>query len=240
MTNVFLGRNAGDSILEDLRQAQSSGEIITPYISSEYVHLLRSLKNRGIRVSLILSSDLGSKKDRSETLQGLIDQIEHIDEAKSQKKKLFLDWTVALAIGSLILSLVGNYHYQNKRYLWGLAALPVLALVFFLFKKITDCWYTYESPFKLKVVMSPYSSGFSSKNYLVHSKVYIIDSSIAYLGSLNFTKAGFVHNYESRVAITERDRVKQLHDDFVSLFYESNTSCMNIEKVGQEVYKINK
>lgn len=64
--------------------------------------------------------------------------------------------------------------------------------------------YTYEQVFPLRVLLSR-NNGASTT---LHSKVYIIDDRIAYLGSLNFTKSGTQSNYETRIRTTEQAAVK--------------------------------
>lgn len=57
----------------------------------------------------------------------------------------------------------------------------------------------------------------------VHSKIYVIDRKIAYLGSLNFTDNGFSSNFETRIRITDQHKVGELVDFVHDIFDDHET-----------------
>ncbi|THD68107.1 hypothetical protein E7Z59_08190 [Robertkochia marina] len=56
----------------------------------------------------------------------------------------------------------------------------------------------------------------NSRNRL-HTKFYIIDNKIAYLGSLNFTRSGIYNNHESRVRTIDSKVIQSLNQEFEHL-----------------------
>ncbi|OCA69226.1 restriction endonuclease [Chryseobacterium contaminans] len=74
-------------------------------------------------------------------------------------------------------------------------------------------------------------------NKFLHSKIYIIDRKVAYLGSLNYTKSGFTSNFESRIRITQQEKVNELVC-FVHDIFEDNVNLRKHELfyLGKQVY----
>ncbi len=71
------------------------------------------------------------------------------------------------------------------------------------------------------------------RNFL-HSKVYIIDNQIAYLGSLNYTHSGTKHSIETRTKLTEPEVINKIN----SLFYEIWENQLNLtEYTWQDIVK---
>ncbi|MBT4647826.1 NgoFVII family restriction endonuclease, partial [archaeon] len=56
------------------------------------------------------------------------------------------------------------------------------------------------------------------KTFLIHSKIYVIDNKVAYLGSLNFTYNGLVQSYESGIKIKDKDAIKKISKEIDLLF----------------------
>jgi len=94
----------------------------------------------------------------------------------------------------------------------------------------------YSQLFPFKV----YVSKIKNKNFggiFLHSKIYIIDEKILYLGSLNFTYSGTTTNYESRIRITDINVIKKTMYEFRDLFTNHNAPELNIQRWGSETYK---
>jgi len=105
--------------------------------------------------------------------------------------------TIGLFIGFVLL----NYWLKGIRLLWLLIPIGISCTVARHFKSRAKrkrvCSYTYEQLFPFKVVLSKNEN--SLGNTYLHSKIYIIDDEIAYLGSLNFTGSGTKNNYFFRL-----------------------------------------
>lgn len=75
------------------------------------------------------------------------------------------------------------------------------------------------------------------KNTFTHSKIYIIDSKIAYLGSLNFTENGFTDNFETRIRLTQLDKIEELASFYHDTFHdEYSLKSHDLRLLGQQVY----
>lgn len=73
-----------------------------------------------------------------------------------------------------------------------------------------------------------------SKNYDLHSKIYIIDNKIAFLGSLNFTDTGFMLNHETCIKTTDKTAIKHLNNVYKDLLKVNPISLKELK------YKISK
>jgi phosphatidylserine/phosphatidylglycerophosphate/cardiolipin synthase-like enzyme len=132
----------------------------------------------------------------------------------------------------LLLGIYSNY--SGAWYL--LAGLPILYFARKRFLNMTIYSYTYESKLSLSVPMSPHTFGFDERHTLTHAKLYILDGKVAYLGSINFTKAAFWKNYESRIKLLQKDVINKLEKEFDYLYDNSNTEYLSISWVGSRIY----
>jgi phosphatidylserine/phosphatidylglycerophosphate/cardiolipin synthase-like enzyme len=94
-------------------------------------------------------------------------------------------------------------------------------------------FYSYYPLFKLKVF---YSDKEGKGEYLIHSKIYVIDNNIAYLGSANFTYTGFNKSYESVIYIKDRDAVRKISQEVDNLYNNSNLYYKDIQEWGKQIY----
>lgn len=71
----------------------------------------------------------------------------------------------------------------------------------------------------------------------IHSKIYIIDRRVAYLGSLNYTNNGFTTNFETRIKISQKEKIDELVN-FVNEIFNDNLNFMKHENyfLGRQVY----
>ncbi|UFH31401.1 phospholipase D-like domain-containing protein [Chryseobacterium sp. C-71] len=97
-------------------------------------------------------------------------------------------------------------------------------------------YYTYRQLFPFKVFVSKYEDKYSSNKIYVHSKIYIIDNEIAYLGSLNFTGSGVRANHETRIRTTDSQAVKTIRDEVEDLFSTINFTAKDIQSWGSQLY----
>jgi phosphatidylserine/phosphatidylglycerophosphate/cardiolipin synthase-like enzyme len=117
--------------------------------------------------------------------------------------------------------------------------LPIFPILFLTRKRWVSLpiyTYTYYSDLSLSIPMSPYTNGFESQHTLVHAKLFIIDEELAYVGSVNFTKAAFLYNYESRIKLTQKDIVVKLSQEFSYVYSNKNTEYLNISDMGKRIY----
>ena len=123
---------------------------------------------------------------------------------------------------------------QNKfQYFWISAILEIgvmLALVFSLVSlknnKMTKIRsFTYDLVFPFKILAKNKQIPF------LHEKVYIIDDSIAYIGSFNFTNNGCLNNLEVSVKIHNQSSIDNLVQYYDSLMSDSTLPFYGIEEI---------
>ncbi|MDM1555865.1 phospholipase D-like domain-containing protein [Chryseobacterium indologenes] len=242
---VFVGQNAGTQLNNDILNAKAEVLIISPYIDEVKLDDLLMLKNRNINVRLAFS-DLRPEQYGS-ILRKLIHQNRVTDVKKKEKreslKNLFFLSSIGLfCLGIFSLIYFGVHLVDDLTNSNNFVALVVaIASLYGFFR----CWEKKTEVGKMEIYTYHYSEKLNFKyirnnrydNKFLHSKIYIIDRKVAYLGSLNYTKSGFTSNFESRIRITQKEKVSELVR-FVHDIFEDN---MNLRKhelfyLGKQVY----
>ena len=95
--------------------------------------------------------------------------------------------------------------------------------------------YEYKTIFPLRVLQQ--NNAFGRKTTYLHSKIYIIDDRIAYLGSLNFTRNGTQNNYETRVRLADSLPVSKIVGEFDELFKSETLPLIELGKWGGYLYR---
>lgn len=226
--DIYVGIGAGKKLLEDIRTAKSSIRIISPYVSNSTVNLLRKLSNK-IDVALITShtdgvATPGLKRAINQNKVGSI--IGTISKAAVQILGcLMLLTSIALAILTIkdYGILIGDTYYICS-------LVSFLAAIWMVLKarKLKNYSYSYSPIFPLKVLS--YDTGF------MHSKIYIVDERVAYMGSFNFTQKGLTKNYETQLRITDELVVHDLCAEYDMTFESLDKYCMPIQEIGKKVY----
>ncbi|AZA77308.1 hypothetical protein EG347_07210 [Chryseobacterium sp. G0186] len=242
---VFVGQNAGTQLNNDILNAQREVLIISPYIDEAKLDDLIMLKNRNVNVRLAFS-DLRPEQYH-EILRKLIHQhkvtdVKKKEKRESQKNMLFLSSIALFCLGVFSLIYFGMHAVDDLTNSNNFLAILVSLGSFFGFYK---CWEMKAAVEKTEIYTYHYSENLNFKfirnsrydNKFLHSKIYIIDRKIAYLGSLNYTKSGFTTNFESRVRITQREKVNELVH-FVHDIFEDNVNLKKHELfyLGKKIY----
>ena len=97
--------------------------------------------------------------------------------------------------------------------------------------------FSYKPAFNLGVIISPYEKDLGDLQYFVHSKIYIIDEEVIFTGSVNFTDAGFIRNYECWTRITDRKAIREMKTEVEKLFDIEKPFFANISDIGANVYE---
>ena len=95
--------------------------------------------------------------------------------------------------------------------------------------------YEYEPLFPFKVLLQPDETEKSHRLNL-HSKIYIIDNKIAYLGSLNFTHFGTKSNHETSIRITDKNAITYINSEFESLLNNDYYTKRELNEWGKSLY----
>lgn len=238
--DIYIGKGAGKKLMEDIQNARKSIKIICPYLSPFLIKELIHSRNRGLDIQLITVDGIEDYKDSSNIYQ-LIKQYRHTDEEAQRKRDKWKKIANLLLIGIILLTIITFalfIYLRNTDILWAIIPILILSFIFYLYKnsikKKRIFSYSYSQLFPFKVYISPEKHPHSDT--FIHGKVYIIDDSIVYLGSLNFTASGTKHNYETRVRTTDYEAVKKIRDEFYSLFHHSQIPEIDIQSWGRSIY----
>ena len=245
--DIYIGKGAGKMILEDMLKAKRSIRVMSPYLSAGLIDILLERLRFGVHIELVTSDDIEDHKHADKNCYHIIKQHKHVDEELKNKKQFF-HW---VGIGLMI---VFGFFAATK--LSGVLSpsieLPdiiqfsvfaILALIGRFTWKHADginfWYYSYSSLFPIKIFYSYFSrkKHDRSKAFNLHSKLYIIDDRIAYLGSVNFTRSGCSFNHETRIRITDPEAIHQLKEEFEELLSNDYYNHRSVDEWGRELYE---
>jgi phosphatidylserine/phosphatidylglycerophosphate/cardiolipin synthase-like enzyme len=245
-SDIYIGRGAGKKLLHDLDNAQRSVKIISPFLSPTYIERLIQLKNKGVDVHLITSDEIEDYKipDKKSIIPQLIRQERHTDEIKKRRRDKLIrinKWLLSAWISIFLISLFSSYIFKKSILFEGTVVSGILFIIYISIesyvRKKRIYSYTYNELFPFKVFISPYKSQLKGlSGYYIHSKVYIIDDKIAYLGSINFSKGGLDYNFETRIRITDKDTIVGLNAMFDNLFFNDDNYFISTDSWGKQIY----
>lgn len=204
-TNIYLGKNAGERVKKSILNAKKSVKIISPFLSPEFIDLLKAKANQGVEVILITGDDRSSRFDQTgqgAVIRRLITQQRFVNETAKTEKDKKVRWLRIGMIFSIVLVFACLLLMPSLKSKLSFSALCIIAAVIFssklkAAKQLPIFYYQYFSAFKFKVIKQKVMFGTS-----FHLKAYSVDGETAYLGSLNFTEFGFHRNIESCVTVT--------------------------------------
>lgn len=233
---IFIGKNAGDDIYSCIKNAKKSITILSPYVSPEYILLLTEAFYKGLDVLLLTGSDMSSnEKTKNDIYRNVLIQYQHLNK----KAKKFRIYGLIISL-LLLISAIGcgiwGYKTGKNDLLWSFVAVPILWKIFVKFKNKRIYFYTYEPIFDFGVFISPYDKKIDEAQYFIHSKIYIIDEKIAFVGSVNFTKNAFRTNYECYVKIEDPNTVTSISHEIKNLTQSEGTFYKDFSVVGRRIY----
>ena len=240
--DIYIGKGAGKRLLNDIRNARKSVRIVSPYLSPFLITELINIRKRNLEVELITTDNIEDfYGSYVKNIHKLINQNRDIDNLAVEKRQ---NWkrisNILTYIGfGLLTILIGIYYYiKDTKIAFGLIPIFIIFLIIKFYKikvknkRIYTYWYSQLFPFK--VYMSP------SKNELsdtfIHSKIYLIDDQIAYLGSMNFTSSGTKYNYETRIRTEDPNAIKEIKEEVFQLMNHSSLPERDIQLWGRQLY----
>lgn len=231
---IYLGKNAGEKIFYAIKNAEHFVKIVSPYLSSSYVKELVKLSEKGIKITLITSDGINEDDFSDFKLSDIIKKKEIYDEALKHKKKLISNISLIM----FFVSLISFIPFFTSPYL---IIIPIIIITISITGMVISYFikplnYQYYSIFRLKVFLSNPIDKPRSKE-LIHSKIYVIDDKIAFLGSANFTYSGFKKHYESVILVEDTNAVKNISNEVENLFNSEYLGSKSIDELGKEVYR---
>lgn len=239
--DIYIGTGAGKKLLREIRGAQSSIKIVSPYLSPSLVKELIGLHNRGIDVQLVTTDNIEDfYGDYERNLHRLIIQHRTTDRSAVDQRdqwERYLRWMTVSAYGLLGILVMIMIVFRDMELLLG--TIPILCLFVLkrsYHKKIRGkriYHYTYSKLFPFRVI----NKNRRVKDSLsVHGKIYLIDERIAYLGSLNFTTSGTKNNYETRIRTVDWSAVRKIDWEFGKLMQNMGLPEKEVQQWGREIY----
>ncbi|SHH20265.1 PLD-like domain-containing protein [Flavobacterium micromati] len=241
--DIYIGKGAGHKLLNDIHSAKKSVKVVSPYLSPFLISELINLNKRSLEVELITSDNIEDfYGDYDKNLHKLIIQNKETDylaEKKREKWKNILRILTYSWFGILTILVGTAFYLKNMKVVYGIIPLILLFFIGRYFKnKIKNkriYTYWYSQLFHFKVYLSPDKA---NKNAMfIHSKIYLIDEKIAYLGSLNFTASGVKHNYETRIRTDDPNAIIEIKNEIYQLLNNSNLPQRDIQSWGRQLYK---
>ena len=242
---IYIGQNSGKQLKRDILNAKEEVWIVSPYIDKKNLDDLIELQNKGVEIKLAFS-DL-RKEQRNNILRSLIHQEKKVDEVLKEKvhkqKRLLSNLFLSMLVTGILFLLYSLTTLKNWDYkgMIGLGAsifsFLIAGIIIKKKKKISQTpvnSYDYSEKIKFKYFWNDFKNG---NVKFIHSKIYIIDRKIAYVGSLNFTNNGFTSNFETRVRITNTEKLNELIDFVDTIFKDNNNfKSHQISFLGKQVY----
>jgi len=233
-TGIHLGKNTGKPILAAMKNAKGSIRVLSPYLGAALVDVLLAKAAEGLDVRLTTSTEFEERGEAS--AKRLIIQKRRSRPAARLLRALGSLLAVTVFFASLAATGLGHARGPEELRLAWTAAPPAL-LLFLLLRRLRVYSYEYQARIPMVCVVSPNTDGRGPGRFLPHAKLYIVDEEVAFLGSVNFTRAGFASNYESRVDVRDPAAVFALADEFDRLFADKETARRDLADIGRAVYE---
>jgi phosphatidylserine/phosphatidylglycerophosphate/cardiolipin synthase-like enzyme len=220
--DFYLRKNAGLYVYQRINDAEKSIKIISPYMSIPQIKQLVDKKNQGIDIKVITTDDTNTiSQDKLKEL--IIQKSFTLENNKEARTILLIFLILLLFVGILVLIRAISMNDNFFKLITENWFLFVLYFVIFficrlLHKNIRIFQYSYHTIFPMLFAKSARSKDGIYTGLFFHSKLFIIDEKIAYAGSLNFSESGMKYNYETRIAIKDKETVMKLSQHFDYLF----------------------
>jgi len=249
-SKVYIGTNCGEEIEDQIQNACKSIKIMSPYVSEEKLDLLLKAQEKGVDVTLVTTNsfeDRNAGKYKNDLFRKFIKIYPYVDEDKQYFKKKWIFYNflgILILVGLVIAGFSETIQILNN--IWVQIFIGILIVNrLFRIKALSEINVNsakFEKAFKKIKLCNVNFTGARTNFKTIHSKIYVIDSKAAYLGSMNFTNSGFRDNYETRIKIEDiRDigRFSRLIDEI----YLSSIPSRNLDesavrnKLGRRAYK---
>ncbi len=227
-SHIYIGREAGKEIHETIRGAKKSVKIVSPYISADYLKDLVNLHKKGVEITIITCDKISDSSYSEFRVSDLIRKEKIINNDAIKTKKSVLSYAI-LAFGVFLASLLFYLLSLSQLSVIFAGFLLVIGVIFLIsYFSISTTSYNYESIFRIKVFDST-SGKRPGSTELIHSKIFIIDEDVAFLGSVNFTYSGFKTHYETTIKVQDARAVKDISEEVEMLYNSKELKAKSVE-----------
>lgn len=252
---VYIGIEAGKLLREYILNAKKSLLIISPYISDDMVEILEKKSGWECPSITIITSEENKnfnkliKREEEENLelvekkkvisQNAFNLGNEIKQIPKLVKKIELYFILAILV--TILSCFAFMYFKN---MIGIVisiamAIAVIIAYFVINRIITNKRQKKEEQLtglinkinSMKTTSYIYHSKFNLHVFeglgLIHAKIYIIDGTTLFTGSLNLTNAGFYSNCEVCIKSHDTKLICGIHDNIYDLINKARTILLD-------------
>ncbi|MBR9704851.1 hypothetical protein GOV12_05545 [Candidatus Pacearchaeota archaeon] len=231
---IYIGKNAGKELFGCIENAKKSVKVVSPYLSPNYIKTLVKLSEKGIKITLITADELEVNPQYCDFKHSdIIKQKVIPDSLYKHKRKTGIFISFIFFFISLFGFVMSVFFIPFFYISIILIVISIIMFVYFL--SIKPNKYEYYSIFRLKIFDSSSGDKPWSKE-LIHSKIFVIDEQVAFLGSLNFTYSGFKKHYETLIRVGDKRAVEDISKEVENLYASSFLSCKSIDELGKGVY----
>jgi phosphatidylserine/phosphatidylglycerophosphate/cardiolipin synthase-like enzyme len=230
-----MGTNAGAGIYSDIAKATQNVLVVSPYMSEEHIDILLKKHVEGVHVTLVTSTDFEGNTGSKTIYRKLITQAKVTNEQTKRYRLIGLVLMYLTLFSSVVSASTGAY-LENYQLFWSLLILPFGYLIIKLLNKLRVFSYSYQSNLPFYVMASPNVDPQTRNQTFVNSKIYIIDNQVAYLGSADFTRAGFRDQHETLFRIIDKATVNCIYQEINTLLSDQNRLFRDINFIGKHIY----
>jgi phosphatidylserine/phosphatidylglycerophosphate/cardiolipin synthase-like enzyme len=231
---IFLGRKKGMEILKEIKNAKKSVKIVSPYLSPSYIKELVRLREKDIPITLITCDELEQNSYSDFRPSDIIKQKKIANPEAIRKKKTLKTISVTIFLIAFIIFLLS---FLIIFLVFLLILLIIVGLVIIFINYSTKAFdYKYYSTFRLKVFDSKSGEKPWSTN-LIHSKIFLIDDKILFLGSANFTYSAFTTHYETIIKVEDPKAISDITEEIERLFNSTELNAIDIKEWGRIIYE---
>ncbi|MCG6969106.1 MAG: phospholipase D family protein [Gammaproteobacteria bacterium] len=232
---LYMGTNAGAGIYSDIAKATQNVLVVSPYMSEEHIDILLKKHVEGVHVTLVTSTDFEGNTGSKTIYRKLITQAKVTNEQTKRYRLIGLVLMYLTLFSSVVSASTGAY-LENYQLFWSLLILPFGYLIIKLLNKLRVFSYSYQSNLPFYVMASPNVDPQTRNQTFVNSKIYIIDNQVAYLGSADFTRAGFRDQHETLFRIIDKATVNCIYQEINTLLSDQNRLFRDINFIGKHIY----
>ncbi len=241
--DVYIGTGAGKQLMENIRTARKSVKVISPYISEGLIQELITLQKNGVRTGIITSKEdyYNSNEAQDKAIKELVKQTQTIDLKAQQERnrwlKVFNTLTYLVLFYTLAVSVLIAFFQEGEPNLFLFLPTIIFGLLSLSGTQIIKQQKIYSYRYSQTLAFKVYRRNKHSPTF-IHSKIYIIDDKIAYVGSLNYTHSGTKYSVETRIKLTETEVIQKINTFFNELWENKfELKEYTINDIARDFYK---
>jgi len=231
---ISLGRGDGMEILRAIKNAKKSVKIVSPYLSPSYIKELIHLREKDIPITLITCDEIETNNYSDLSHSDIIKQKKILISENKEKRKTLKTTLITFFLIAALMFVLSTIFFIL--FYLGVVLMIIAIIIYFSSRYTPRYDYKYYPIFRIKVFDSHSGDKPWSTN-LIHSKIFIIDEEICFLGSANFTYSGFKTHYETIVKVEDEKAIKDISEEVERLFNSSDLKDKDIQEWGREIYE---